>query len=205
MTPLDDPLQPFQGVTRCANTRRLSLAVSTGSPTAFSKGWSSGPPSPGWSAPSPYEGLLGIPPSSTSRVRRNPLLALRPRLAHRHVKQLLIELAQNLAAAIVAGEAPADPTSVEGNRKRSDLVARAERHRRDHPATDSAWLARETQALVLDVDDALGPLREFTQLLKDGRYDLSTPLGELQLLVDLEELFWGMAAVPHEYLPGEHL
>lgn len=213
MTPTDDPLSSPGPAMRSAmrsaiqNGRRLSLAASpTAQPHLVHSGWASGPSTPGWTSDvSPYESALVVEPAAApTGARRNPLLVLRPRVANRHVKQLLIELAQHLAYSIDARQAPI-PTidDLEGNRRRSDLLAHLTRHHSDAFKGDPAWYTSETEALVTDVDDALGPLREFTQLLYVAQYDLAGDVhGQLQLLVDLEELFWGMAEVPQEHLPG---
>ncbi len=154
--------------------------------------------------------------------RRNPLISLRPHNANNHIRPLLVELAQTIAHYVsdvvslsrdTSLEAYVKQCSLQGNRRRSDMIFKLRDEQRHPPRDESsrdmvAWLSQEVSAMIMDIDDALGPPGQFTRLIEEGQYALivgnseATVLGdELQLLVDLEELLWGMGVVSMEDLP----
>jgi hypothetical protein len=151
--------------------------------------------------------------------RRNPLISLRSHTSNRQIKPLLVELTYTIALLVesavdlrgdISLEDYVEERGIQGNRRRSDMLFKLHRERagRETPSREMVdWLSTEVYAMMHDLDDALGTPNRFTRLVKAGGYTLTiggadaTALGdELQLLVDLEELLWGMKAVSIEEL-----
>jgi hypothetical protein len=159
--------------------------------------------------------------------RRNPLLPIRARLANKQIRQLVIELAHTMAHLVhdsfairgrIALTARLDTTDVKGNRRRSDILTylrKPESAVEASPAPSPSmveWYAREAAAMMIDLDEALGSSNTFTHLIDVAGYVLvpaNNPTSmdpaasdDLQLLVDLEELVWGLVDVPPDDLRG---